>query len=305
MKFSTAFRAQHNLVSDKWSSYLPVYDEVLDGLAKPPKIMEIGVQNGGSLEIWRKIYPDSELILGVDIVPECADQKFEGDVLVEILDASLDKSAQELHSKYGTFDLIIDDGSHRSEEIINAFINLFPLLNDGGKYIIEDLHADYWSEFNGGLGNPSGAQAFLKKLVDLVNFEHWAMPIGPIEIFSPNEKITPEVAKLLTKRVKKIEFLNSLCLISVCERNNDNLLGARIVRGSIAEINPKVTELDGSVYVPNEQLPPKEFILSLRNTGDVLEKMLALEKELGAVYSSFSWRVTSPVRRVLRSLLGR
>jgi len=40
-------------VSDKWDSYLPIYDRLF-GPRKDDAIglLEIGVQNGGSLEIW-------------------------------------------------------------------------------------------------------------------------------------------------------------------------------------------------------------------------------------------------------------
>lgn len=305
MKFSSAFQAQKNLVSDKWSSYLPIYDRLLAGIELPPRILEIGVQNGGSLEVWRRAFPSSELILGIDIVPECAQLSFESEVSVEILDASLEETANYLQQKYGKFDLIIDDGSHQSEEIINAFINLFPLLSHGGKYVVEDLHADYWSEFNGGLGNPSGAQYFFKKLIDLINFEHWALPAGPIDIFSPNSRVTPELANMFTRRIKSIEFQNSFCIITLCREGEENALGTRLIRGETAKINPSVTQFNGTQYIPAEQSPPKEYLEGLSDLETLMRKVRTAEVELTNVYSSLSWRISSPIRELMRFITKR
>src|SRR5207248_3839134 len=36
--------------------------------------------------------------------------------------------------------IIIDDGSHRSDHIIFTFERLFPALHRGGFYVVEDLH---------------------------------------------------------------------------------------------------------------------------------------------------------------------
>jgi hypothetical protein len=40
------------------------------------------------------------------------------------------------------FDIIIDDNTHRSEERNFLFLKLFPLLKNGGTYIVEDLQTD-------------------------------------------------------------------------------------------------------------------------------------------------------------------
>lgn len=43
----------------------------------------------------------------------------------------------------GPFDVIIDDGSHRSDHMIATFRALFPKLRAGGIYFIEDLEANF------------------------------------------------------------------------------------------------------------------------------------------------------------------
>ena len=55
-------------------------------------------------------------------------------------DASIKDQIQE---KYKTLDLIIDDGSHVNELTFKTFNLYWPLLKDGGTYIIEDTHCCY------------------------------------------------------------------------------------------------------------------------------------------------------------------
>lgn len=49
-------------VSDKWSSYLDAYENILSKYRhKPINLLEVGVQNGGSLEIWAKYFPYAKI----------------------------------------------------------------------------------------------------------------------------------------------------------------------------------------------------------------------------------------------------
>ena len=59
-------------VSDKWTIYLNEYEEKLKPYQKLPiNFFEIGVLNGGSLEIFSKYFSNAELILGCDIDSKC------------------------------------------------------------------------------------------------------------------------------------------------------------------------------------------------------------------------------------------
>ena len=45
-------------VSDKWALYLEVYDRAFGPYReRPVSLVEVGVQNGGSLEIWSRYFP--------------------------------------------------------------------------------------------------------------------------------------------------------------------------------------------------------------------------------------------------------
>ena len=60
-------------VSDKWALYLREYDRLFnDYRHQPIRLLEIGVQNGGSLEIWDQYFSNAVCLLGCDINPDCS-----------------------------------------------------------------------------------------------------------------------------------------------------------------------------------------------------------------------------------------
>ena len=62
--------------SRKLIKYFSVYEEIFkDFREKDIIFVEIGIHNGGSLEIWKKYFSKRSRIIGIDINPEC--KKFE------------------------------------------------------------------------------------------------------------------------------------------------------------------------------------------------------------------------------------
>ncbi len=67
-------------VSDKWESYLPHYNEIFKPLQKKNvSILEIGVQNGGSLEVYAEYFASGESFIGCDIDQKCSDLDYDDD----------------------------------------------------------------------------------------------------------------------------------------------------------------------------------------------------------------------------------
>ena len=127
-------------VSDKWSIYLDQYENKLRHYKElPVKFFEIGILNGGSLEIFSKYFSNAKLILGCDIDPKCKKLQYdEPNIRVIIGDANEEKTKSEV-VKHSKFDIIIDDGSHVSRDIVKTFCNYFNhryinliILSDGG-----------------------------------------------------------------------------------------------------------------------------------------------------------------------------
>ena len=225
-------------VSDKWSSYLVVYDQILKSYRNQNvRLLEIGVQNGGSLEIWAKYFSNAKLIVGCDINPKCANLSYE-DLRIHVLvgDATSDEVKNNLIQLSKSFDIIIDDGSHHSSDIIKSFAKYFPLLEDGGIYIIEDLHTSYWRKYEGGLFYPFSSINFLKYLVDIINDEHWGTDKGQVDLLNEfYKKYRFELNQIDIQSIYSITFFNSLCVIVKGEPEG-NALGEHCVTGLIDEI---------------------------------------------------------------------
>lgn len=222
--------------SDKWSSYLGYYDYLFSPLSGLPiRLLEIGVQNGGSLETWSKYFPNAELLVGCDVDPKCAELQYDDPrvkvVVGDVNDAVAYNAITELSSQY---DVIIDDGSHVSFDIIMAFVNYFPMLRPGGLFVIEDTHTLYMNEYGGGLLNELSGYAFFKKLVDVINFEFWreqaTINTYLRSFFEPHAM--PQF--ILEGWIDSIEFRNSVITIRKALCPGHEKLGDRLVAGEIS-----------------------------------------------------------------------
>ena len=226
MTFKEVFINHQGKLADKWETYLDAYSTAFVPYEdKPVRILEVGVMNGGTLEVLAEYFKNAVEIVGVDIDPACANLNFTDPritlIIGDILNVELD----------GMFDIIIDDGSHICRDVIITFANYFQRLTANGLYAIEDLHASYWRGWGGGLYTPVSSMAFLKRLTDLVNWEHWRITSNPLD----NIARVYETKFHEANYIKSIEFQNSLCLIHKSPYNV-NRLGRRIISGSVETV---------------------------------------------------------------------
>ena len=102
-------------------------------------MIEIGVFEGGSLDMWQRYLGADASIVGIDINPGCADRVDPPNVVH--IGSQADRAFLEgVVAEFGAPELILDDGSHIARHQRASFEILFPLLQDGGLYIIEDTH---------------------------------------------------------------------------------------------------------------------------------------------------------------------
>ena len=262
-------------VSDKWSIYLNEYEDKLRKYQELPiKFFEIGILNGGSLEIFSKYFTNAELILGCDIDAKCNELHYDQmNIKVIIGDVNEEKIKNQI-IKYSEFDIIIDDGSHNSDDIVRSFCNYFNHLKDDGLYIIEDLHCSYHQQHRGGIFYPISSINFFKKLVDIINYEHWGVEKKKdwlLRGFSENYKINIENLEL--DHIHSIEFINSLCFIKK-KPSEENKLGNRITAGKNAEVYPDALKLNNkpspnlneskNPWSNSDLLPEEELVLLKR-----------------------------------------
>jgi hypothetical protein len=154
----------------KYSNYLSLYDKCFERLSgRRPRLLEIGVQHGGSLAMWHEYFGGDVDIIGVDILPEC--KKFEtANIKIFIGDQSDVKFLESLSRDIGKVDVIIDDGSHICAHQIRTFEALFyKNLADDGTYVVEDCHTSYHRDFGGGLRRRGSFIEYAKRLGDATN----------------------------------------------------------------------------------------------------------------------------------------
>ena len=162
-------------VIHKWVHYLPIYDQLLGPYARTKvRMLEIGVHKGGSLDMWRKLLGPDAMIFGIDIDPNCA--QFDGKSAQVRIGSQADPDfLRRVVKEMGGVDIILDDGSHVASHQRASFEALFPLLSDGGLYIIEDMQTAYWGHFEGGLRRKGTAIEFLKDKLDAMH-RHYLVP---------------------------------------------------------------------------------------------------------------------------------
>ncbi|WP_217636338.1 class I SAM-dependent methyltransferase [Variovorax sp. OV700] len=286
------YASHRGKVSDKWTIYLKVYEELFRPYrASKLRLLEIGIQNGGSLEIWSRYFESAAVLVGCDINVACTQLRYDDPrVHVVVGDANTDHAERAIAVYAERFDLIIDDGSHRSSDIIRSFVRYFPRLEQGGIFVVEDLHCSYWQEFEGGLVDPWSSVSFLKRLADVINHEHWGKPYRRAEVLRSFEsRYGAALDEESLAQIHSIEFYNSVCVIRKRARE-DNELGPRVVVGTDAITAAQLMAQHGALAVADAQnanawsvLPPlpEDELLELRSRQkDWLQTEAELRVEL-------------------------
>lgn len=170
--------------ASKWAHYLKIYDDEIGDYSKNfyehnfaarLKFLEIGIDEGGSLEIWRDYLGPNAIIGGVDINPNCAMD--DTDFIIRIGSQSDRKFMESVvHDMGGGIDIVLDDGSHIASDQRKTFDILFPLLREGGMYIIEDTHTSYHFLYGGGFRRPGSIVEVAKTMVDGMNLSYFNFP---------------------------------------------------------------------------------------------------------------------------------
>ena len=234
--------------SDKWEHYFEQYEQELANFRhrNNTRLLEIGVQNGGSLQCWHKFLGVNSEIVGIDIDSKTSFLDYDESIKNYVGDATDPDWLNLFCAKEDDFDIIIDDGSHVNDDIIKTFVLLFKKIKPGGLYICEDLHACYWKSHNGGLPSETNivsALAFFKEIIDNVNAEHWielCQYDGAKEMPLINNEIEANKSfRLQLSSVESIKFSNSLVFIKKSNHTFSEL-GSRIVsdKETLVNANP-------------------------------------------------------------------
>lgn len=153
--------------------YCRIYEKYLEEHRNSPiNFLEIGYggytspnQGGESARMWLEYFTKAS----INIVE--LHKKINVPERINLLYGSQDHP--DTFESLNNLDLVIDDGSHVSRLTISSFEIVWPKLNTGGLYIIEDLHSSYtFPYYLDANPNPNEGRTimnYLKRLADEVN----------------------------------------------------------------------------------------------------------------------------------------
>lgn len=185
----------HN--TTKFIHNLMIYDELF---AKYRNIevfvLEIGILEGGSLELWKTYFGQKAHIYGIDVDITKAHYLNNESQITMIQGSQGDREfLRSIKQIIPKIDILIDDGSHVSEHQIATFEELFSYIDENGIYACEDMH-NCW--------HPNNIQYnfahYLKKLTDSILGSH-----------ESNSDILDTIGHSLT--IKSINFSNNMIVI--------------------------------------------------------------------------------------------
>jgi cephalosporin hydroxylase len=127
-------------------SYINIYKNIFSPFVnKNINLLELGVGSGGSLLLWSE-YFNKSIIYGIDI-KECPNIiKNHKSIIFHRINTE-DKVAIDKEFFGISFDIIIDDASHKVRNQLKSFNIFSPILKTGGIYIIEDVSPENIKHF--------------------------------------------------------------------------------------------------------------------------------------------------------------
>lgn len=197
--------------TDKWNHhfYTEHYEKALSHLQNETfNLLEIGIggygfpeQGGASLRMWADFFPNANII-GLDFCDKSKIDIRNRKIVAVQGDQYSKEDLLKLQTDHGPFTVIVDDGSHMCEHQIKSFETLFPLMPDGGIYIIEDIETSYWKDYGGTketwdiIDNPSCLAYFMFKLHEMHYRTNGMSKNGPF-----------------TDTIESIQFFNNIIII--------------------------------------------------------------------------------------------
>ncbi|MDH5621038.1 MAG: class I SAM-dependent methyltransferase [Gammaproteobacteria bacterium] len=196
----------------KWHHYFDIYTKHFEAYRhRPVRMLEIGVFRGGSLRMWKEYFHPDSVIVGIDIDKTCqqheiADRK----VFVRIGSQADPEFLMAVTEEFGPFDIILDDGSHKTHHQNISFGALFrDALTDGGCYMVEDVHTNYW------LKHVDSEDTFIdlaKQMVDMLHEPYFDRKETNFRLDHP-EAVEQMQLSYLAANIASVAFYDSIVVI--------------------------------------------------------------------------------------------
>ncbi len=153
----------------KWKHYFDIYQRYFERYrGKEVVILEIGVFQGGSLQMWKNYFGPKAKIYGIDINPEC--RKLEEENIKIFIGSQSDRVfLKNIKKELPLIDIVIDDGGHTMKQQIISFEELFDHVKPDGIYLCEDTHTSYQIMYGGGYKRRGTFMEYSKNLIDYIH----------------------------------------------------------------------------------------------------------------------------------------
>lgn len=204
------FTQKHNTMS-KWLHYFEAYDRFFAKYrGRDITILEIGVFQGGSLQMWKNYFQSTQnkvTVYGIDIDPRC--KYLEEDNIKILIGSQEDRNfLRQVKEQIGKVDILIDDGGHTMKQQIVTMEELFDLVDDEGIYLCEDLHTSYMEEYEGKYKGDTFIE-YSKNLIDALHSQY--ITTGQIK------------NNTYTSRIKSISYYDSMVFIEKIRHTTGSL----------------------------------------------------------------------------------
>lgn len=191
----------------KLRHYLPIYEATF---GRTQRMLEIGVDRGGSLQMWREYLPNSTIV-GIDINPAAAVYDApERDMHVRIGDQTDTEFLSTLGHEFGEFDTVLDDGGHTPKQMIASFQYLFPRLKPGGVYLVEDVCANYWTAYR---DQQESFIDFVRYLMDAMHAGYMGLGTVYRLMEGDRRRVTEVRVPFAATIIEKIEVFDSIVVV--------------------------------------------------------------------------------------------
>jgi 23S rRNA U2552 (ribose-2'-O)-methylase RlmE/FtsJ len=144
LKRLTEIGLKHNTDKAYFHLFTDFYNDYFERI-KPVNILEIGIAHGASLLLLKEYFPTAN-IYAIDIEPHSVNLYLGKNVHKYLCSQDNFEELKKIFDNI-TFDIIIDDGSHKTSHQQSSLGFFFPYLNKNGIYICEDLHTSYRKEY--------------------------------------------------------------------------------------------------------------------------------------------------------------
>jgi hypothetical protein len=295
--FDVAQRTYSGDATTKDPSYYRRYDDFLrNNDFRPTGILEVGVFQGESTKVFATSYPNAKIVaLDLARYAHLDFSSFPNVVYLQADQTDATRLEEIMQREFPAgFDLVIDDASHIGAYSRMTFDAVFPRLNPGGVYIVEDWCTGYWDDWiDGGRfqeyplsfhdGNvprrlPShdcGMVGFVKSLVDMTA--------------GPDIRAKMSDPPVHQAQIETLEFGPAICIALKARQPADN-----------------ATRFDADPEAGKRAIFDGLSAHSAAATlGKVVEERDAALAEVAALRNSTSWALTGPLRALSSIVLRR